>query len=94
MNQHTPTPYWTEPHGLHGEIAVMATTKLGMEITVAICHKANATEQAAFIVRACNSHDALVKALEEIQKNNTGTYDSVRTINTIVNAALALAKES
>lgn len=58
---------------------------------------------AAFIVRACNAHDALVEALEAIQRGfrngeiqwttpRRSDYDPYHPANTLMCAALALAK--
>ena len=56
-----------------------------------------AKANAAFIVRACNSHDALVKALEALVRKLEGPNGTVAKFPLLVaeaRAALALAKEA
>ena len=66
-------PEWTNPNG--------------EDIT--IVHSQNADADAAFIVRACNSHDALVKALEFAKHN---AVDNSETMHTMIDDALKLAR--
>lgn len=58
-------------------------------------------EQAAFIVRACNSHDALVEALNTLRHemgiitnspNKAARQEQQKRLEAIVDTALALAK--
>jgi len=62
MNAHTKTPWSivhdTQIYGLDEENVATANRMQGRDNQVA---------NAAFIVRACNSHDALVAALEDIR---------------------------
>lgn len=60
---------------------------------------ANAEENAAFIVRACNSHEALVEALErarnrviELTEMNYSSKNASYETLDIINQALKLAK--
>lgn len=66
--QHTPTPWkLTEPDRIEQEGFGMICTTRG--------DNWQAPANAAFIVRACNSHDALVKALERtvlLLENSSG----------------------
>lgn len=56
MAEHTPTPW---------HIAGKATIKHGNDMWVGTLNQRHRAANAAFIVRAVNSHDALVKALQE-----------------------------
>jgi hypothetical protein len=88
MSKHTPTP-WTVPDGgirpaiytadEVEHIATMADTGDEMEAN------------AAFIVRAVNSHDALVEALLEVRKCGNGGAKLSRAASDKARAALRAA---
>jgi hypothetical protein len=94
MSEHTPTPW------------IVDATKFGPKIyetgrdADAICQLFDKNgiafisdvANAAFIVRACNSHDALVKALEEIAGESGKKYPSSIPIS-VAKRALASLKE-
>lgn len=95
MGEHTPTPWRIEvvessSSGDPVELIVCGTDweiaqiELGEEDN--LC-RANA----AFIVKACNSHDALVKALEAIRDcaKNTRDWQELEQCRTIAREALA-----
>ena len=88
---HTPTPwravrndYYLEIHGGgHGQIGDVCASKFihvdGNKLPSDEA-EAIADANAAFIVRACNSHDALVKALKEIAALDGHAYRSFELI--------------
>ena len=83
---HTPTPWFaTDLRQVRSHVGFVALTS-GSDFNVAI-EEANA----AFIVRACNSHDALVAALRDIADAVYGT-DTPR-LRARARAALAAAGE-
>ena len=83
---HTPTPWFaTDLRQVRSHVGFVALTS-GSDFNVAI-EEANA----AFIVRACNSHDALVAALRDIADAVYGT-DTAR-LRARARAALAAAGE-
>ena len=100
MMTHTPTPWTVEPgdsilkilSGGH-RIADVGDAPYWQRFTAE--HEANA----AFIVRACNAHDALVAALDEMltshSMENVGVKASMCRLNAKkqARAALARAKE-
>ena len=85
---HTPTPWRIDP-----EIGNYVITDNGKGI--AACPAPLSDDNAAFIVRACNSHAALVAALEQVCFVLTDEYGANATWPCIAQAraALALAKE-
>lgn len=64
MAEHTPTPWFTNRKFEVGPRPRTDDQSDGMLHPVADVFGDNAKEDAAFIVKACNSHDALVKALD------------------------------
>lgn len=77
MTNHTPTPYSVDEHLL----ALQAKHPNGKVYDIAALHegwtpdgKHSARQaNAAFIVRACNSHDQLIGALEYVLRLGRGT---------------------
>ena len=89
MSQHTPTPWNVVTHNGVSLIDGDAD-RIGVNV--------EAPANAAFIVRACNSHDALVKALEAVEAwaathGKPLDFDAACMVQH-VRAALKLAKES
>lgn len=94
MTQHTPTP-WKYGPGLiiwngDGFLVAQVAGQPGMP---------EAEADAAFIVRACNSHEALVRLAEMVEDRfkDSDTARLVHTNDTLLaaaSAALALAKEA
>lgn len=94
--QRTPTPWETEkPEDSNGYVYVRGVD--GEE--AAVCYAAPKSDgNAAFIVRACNAHDALVSALSDLEAIFDGQEDcddgvpndAMRAM-TIIRAALAKA---
>lgn len=67
MAEHTPTPWRAiEPDNSNYLLEIVGTNVRGNEELVCRPPGRKRNANAAFIVKACNSHDALVKALEEI----------------------------
>ena len=70
MSQHTPTPLYY--YASDGFIRSTEAPAPGCDLAPALCKPAShgtadeKVERREFIVRACNSHDALVKALEAL----------------------------
>jgi hypothetical protein len=97
--QHTPTPWKTETPKGWEQKGLTAIWSDG--VMVATCGRQGTQEQqdnAAFIVRACNSHDALVAALEiaverleSVQAISGQHYDFVAAL-TRARIALKLAR--
>ena len=95
MSQHTPTPWNVVTHNGVSLIDGDAD-RIGVNV--------EAPANAAFIVRACNSHDALVKALEALHiemdafRQNAEVSDNTKRhwakACDEARAALALAKEA
>lgn len=105
---HTPTPwraarndhYWEIHGGDHGQIGDVCASKfIYVDGDKLPSYEAEliAEANAAFIVRAVNSHDALVKALEEIRAlidvPGQPLWSDCRAAVDILNAALASARE-
>lgn len=94
--KHTPTPWITQQ--IENHIQIMRGHEYGYTGIGQTYHTDLETNKAnaAFIVRACNSHDALVEALEGLLADD-GTASS-QNINKVLKArekartALALAK--
>lgn len=90
---HTPTPWHTYERN---PCAIGAGPKESPLHLLSIMRQAGATEEqdaqqdanAAFIVRACNSHDALVAALKTIACEH---YESAQYARDVARAALAKA---
>ena len=98
MSKHTPTP-WSYS-GTSGDTHIMGPPRAGGRRTIAeVCpHNAVSLEEQdankEFIVRACNSHDALVAAAKEFcRKVECGEARSRRSYAQF-KAALASARES
>lgn len=101
MTKHTPTP-WNVNGGMRPGIkTVYADSGSICEMTNSQAHSdAEQEANAAFIVRACNNHDELVSALENLQKvfveraehanGKTWTYGATANLNAL--KALAKAK--
>lgn len=88
MAEHTPTPWsateqrdWLEHSCCHD--AAITAFENGKRQTIAEAHS---SEDAAFIVKAANNHDALVKALTDLLDDKQTTY-AVRVLR--ARAALA-----
>ena len=71
------------------------------ESHICVCYGPDAMDNAAFIVRACNSHDELVAALEalagrfrEVAPDDTGLDPHDKELLEIAEAAIAKAKKS
>lgn len=93
-SKHTPTPWAFEPDHSKRDGSQFIFSDADRDTWVATAENretngAEASANAAFIVRACNSHDALVAALREIAAMN-GTYCGV-AVET-ARAALAAAE--
>jgi hypothetical protein len=89
-SKHTPTP-WKEDHqgglyieGKNGEYIAEVESEGGREEQFA---------NAAFIVRACNAHDALVEALQELQSNCRG-INEVLSEGGDINQAIFIASRT
>jgi hypothetical protein len=69
MSQHTPTP-WTATFPITAagkrDAWVISGGRRSIALMPDTADMQNDEANAAFIVRACNSHDALVKALEKL----------------------------
>lgn len=98
MSEHTPTPWYSSPAtGIEGETLFLYIHQgKGGEFTYTLASTCSADTlglqkaNAAFIVRACKSHEALVEALEAIVKaDESGSLDDVLFEN--ARAALKLA---
>lgn len=98
MSGHTPTPW--EADGItkeNGKKVYAGIYQVGNMRSAAICSAAYAN--AAFIVRAVNSHDELVAALncflmdERFQVGVGGNPNAVSKMLAAAHAALAKAKE-
>lgn len=94
---HTPTPwkyYWREEDGI-ADCGIFQEKRAGHAYSIARCPKYQSREQwevnAAFIVRACNSHDKLVAALSSLL-NGEGDWTAERIAE--CRAALKAAEES
>lgn len=87
--KHTPTPYFT----LHEDGVVYTTEKTGEHTSrlKSICRGAS-NDDAAFIVRAVNSHDPLVKALSDLANHVNDSLWQLTNIAILQNAMEALAK--
>lgn len=80
QQKHTPTPYYAKPtagHETHGQTAIYSEQD---GKTIAIVYDGEANAQ--FIVTACNSHSALVEALEDLKEQaqaviNGSNHDSI-----------------
>lgn len=66
MAEHTPTPWFSDRKFVVGPRPSTDDQSDGMLCGVADVYGENAKEDAEFIVRAVNSHDALVKAMTEL----------------------------
>lgn len=95
---HTPTPWNLGYTGrcILREIPGMCDGEDGYAVAITSAHSllapSEARANAAFIVRACNSHDALVKALEEIaalDAPRTDLIGAVKRVRHIAKCALA-----
>jgi hypothetical protein len=96
MSTHTPTPTpWAE-----NDLIIYPEDDIDSSAWIADCRNGIGKGNAAFIVRACNSHAALVAALRECVTETPGAacYNTgkktrrLEAINTIVYAALKLAE--
>jgi hypothetical protein len=70
MTNRTPTPWAVDPDdrpGMEYNIHIVESARPHHRVCFMASDGPNA-ENAAFIVRACNSHETLVKALREIVK--------------------------
>lgn len=89
---HTPTPWIAKPH--KGDIKLMATIGGADGIQIAY----TTPENAAFIVRACNSYEELLEALKEIQKLTSQRIQGIplarmrHRVSDIANEAIARAE--
>lgn len=88
--KHTPTPWKCTPpeRGYFPTLLIPYKTPLGSGDDRSIIHSQNADADAAFIVRACNSHDALVFELSRARDMLKSRGIEITSIN----SALALAK--
>ena len=87
--QHTPTPWNLNGRHIDAEKGNKLIVSLRSE------HDAENLANAAFIVRACNSHDALVEALENAKAEIISEIDTNTSTNILLNeidAVLAAAK--
>ena len=96
---HTPTPYHVQDNwhpDIEGSVWIDSRTT---EKPALAMSKANA----AFIVRACNSHDQLVEALlgfihlveeDKILANDTGRADLIKTLGQTYDALAAARGEA
>lgn len=71
---HTPIPWKLTVDGRAGEI-VRAADETGKPIASMWINGDSMTDNAAFIVKACNAHEALVEALDKIIKFDTCVSD-------------------
>lgn len=96
MTKHTPTP-WRRDIGKADKAVLMKMIEAGNlfegvfaeEQCVALCGDNGA--DSAFIVRACNAHDALVEALKAMLLEYGGMYDEARKVEKQAVEALKLA---
>ena len=100
--QHTPTPWQTyAPMAEHCQIAIESINSETIAIVELMDAKrdynATAKANAAFIVRACNSHDALVAAATEaenwLSEYESGPDSGLSGLLNQLRAALAAAGE-
>ena len=77
------------PGGCSGELKIKAEMSM---IGYGTVDKKEAKANAEFIVRACNSHDQLVEALEVLLEHTKNNY-TICGLNTQARQALAAAKE-
>ncbi len=87
MSQHTPTP-WKAQQGLSSTSPRLEIVRADLSAFVAQVHRTHdgnkeAEANAAFIVRACNSHDALVEALSALEAELSHLLDPNNTNNTL-----------
>lgn len=77
MTQHTPTPKLYAFQNVVTDKENYSFDENGTRYgdTPNIAFQMETTEQAAFIVRACNSHDALVAALEKVVLEQERLFD-------------------
>ncbi len=72
MTEHTPTPWKFESHIIEETNGIFASIRSEADVggftDVAYLTLPQAGQNAAFIVKACNSYDALVKALQEARQ--------------------------
>lgn len=82
--KHTPGPYSYRPNGI-GYFNIMAD---GMIVAASVALETDA----AFIVRACNSHDELVEALESLVRQQEDVFKGGSVNADLKPAYAALAK--
>lgn len=102
MSEHTKTPYCVgRSNGNHRTVICTDPENPAVSaVAFTVCREgrdiADAEHDADFIVRACNAHDALVKACEEIvtafNPNTRGSAMDVLLVVAQARAALAKAK--
>jgi len=99
---HTPGP-WVNDEGLHNMMEFRIYSPTGrviarlQDFTTFREDVEEAEANAAFIVRACNAHEELVKALETLLERANGldqsaTHDGLSNCNAITKARIAIAK--
>ena len=96
MSDHTPTPWKYEaPQGAFGH-EVVGASRLVCQMSHHPGRQDEAVANAAFIVRACNSHSALVEALEYVRDNLCGLpvhEEDISRCRAKATAAIKLDKE-
>lgn len=89
---HTPTPWRQEM--IEGESGIRNLYAFNNRVEVCVGQVFTGPNEAAFIVRAVNAHDALVEALEAaLPYLEYDTYENYGAPVEKVRAALKLAKE-
>ena len=92
--QHTPTPWLADSSGLRAGVGPILFMTTG-----GYTGRSTAKANAAFIVRACNAHEELVTALDDLKAyaEGQGLMFSVgwgKTVHERVRAALAKARDA
>ncbi len=71
MAEHTPTPWNVSKHHGYGElngVQIRDATGYAIAVSIGDVEELDSRANAEFIVRACNSHDALVKENANLKK--------------------------